>query len=88
MTDNYTYARPYAEAAFKTADADKTVADWKNDLETLSYVTDRQDIKALLSNPKVSQSKSIEFLKQHPKYLYLHWKHIALFYRSTWLSIQ
>ncbi|MBS82660.1 MAG: hypothetical protein CMD65_00815 [Gammaproteobacteria bacterium] len=62
MTDNYTYARPYAEAAFKTADADKTVADWKNDLETLSYVTDRQDIKALLSNPKVSQSKSIEFL--------------------------
>ncbi|MBH43905.1 MAG: hypothetical protein CMD88_00395 [Gammaproteobacteria bacterium] len=62
MSDNYTYARPHAEAAFKTASEDKTVADWKNNLEILSYVTDRKDIKALLSNPKISQTKSIDFL--------------------------
>ena len=38
MSDNHTYARPYAEAAFKTALDDNNLESWKDCLEIISVI--------------------------------------------------
>ena len=62
MSDNYIYARPYAEAAFKTALEDSNLKIWKDSLNTMSLVVDNIEIKAILANPKIPSEKKVELL--------------------------
>ena len=63
MSDNYTYARPYAEAAFKTALDDNSLKDWKECLVIISEIVSDMNVKAILANPKVTNAKRMEFLE-------------------------
>ncbi|MEC8996429.1 MAG: F0F1 ATP synthase subunit delta [Pseudomonadota bacterium] len=63
MSDNYTYARPYAEAAFKTALDDNSLKDWKECLAIISEIVSDMNVKAILANPKVTNAKRMEFLE-------------------------
>ena len=62
MSDNYIYARPYAEAAFKTALEDNNLKPWKETLGIISLVVADMKTKAILANPKISNDKRIAFL--------------------------
>ena len=62
MTDNYTYSRPYGEAAFKMALEANVINDWSDNLKTLSIVVADKDIKAILADPKIEQSVSASLL--------------------------
>ena len=48
MSDNYTYSRPYGEAAFKIALENNAIDFWSNTLSVLSLVIEDKDIKAIL----------------------------------------
>ena len=62
MSDNYTYSRPYGEAAFKVALEANVINDWSDNLKTLSIVVADKDIKAILADPKIEQSVSASLL--------------------------
>ena len=62
MSDNYTYARPYAEAVFKTALEDSSLKVWGDSLGIMSEVVRNIEIKAILANPKITNGKKIELL--------------------------
>ena len=62
MTDNYTYSRPYGEAAFKMALEANVINQWSDNLKTLSTVVADKDIKAVLADPKIEQSVSASLL--------------------------
>jgi|TARA_B100001750_G_C15504510_1_gene599474 F-type H+-transporting ATPase subunit delta len=62
MSDNYTYARPYAEAVFKTALEDSSLKIWGDSLGIMSEVVRNIEIKAILANPKITNEKKIELL--------------------------
>ena len=57
MSDNYTYARPYAEAVFKTALEDSSLKVWGDSLGIMSEVVRNIEIKAILANPKITNGK-------------------------------
>ena len=63
MSDNYTYSRPYGEAAFKMALEANVINQWSDNLKTLSIVVADKDIKAVLADPKIEQSVSASFLE-------------------------
>ena len=63
MSDNHTYARPYAEAAFKTALDDNNLESWKDCLEIISAIISDMSVKAILANPKISNDKRMDFLQ-------------------------
>ena len=44
MSDNYTYSRPYGEAAFKMALEANVINQWSDNLKTLSIVVADKDI--------------------------------------------
>jgi len=62
MSDNYTYSRPYGEAAFKIALENNAIDFWSNTLTVLSLVIEDKDIKAILADPKISNDKCISLL--------------------------
>tara|TARA_A100001011_G_C14220627_1_gene804171 strand:+ start:473 stop:1009 length:537 start_codon:yes stop_codon:yes gene_type:complete len=62
MSDNYTYSRPYGEAAFKMALEGNVIDQWSDNLKTLSKVIADKDIKAVLADPKISQSACASLL--------------------------
>ena len=62
MSDNYTYSRPYAEAAFKIALEENTIDLWSDSLRILSAVISDGEIKAILANPKIESHQCISLL--------------------------
>ena len=62
MTDNYTYSRPYGEAAFKMALEGNVINEWSDNLKNLSIVVADKDIKDILADPKIEQSVSASLL--------------------------
>lgn len=62
MSDNYLYARPYAEAAFKIALKDNNIGQWRKSLGILSSVISDMEIKAILADPKIPDEKTVSFL--------------------------
>ena len=62
MADNYSYSRPYAEAAFKMALEDEVINMWSDDLKTLAIVIADKDIKAILSDPNIQLESSAKLL--------------------------
>ena len=55
MSDNYTYSRPYGEAAFKLALEENVIDQWSSNLKTLAQVVADKDIKAVIADPKIPQ---------------------------------
>ena len=53
MSDNYTYSRPYGEAAFKLALEENVIDQWSSNLKTLALVIVDKDIKAVIADPKI-----------------------------------
>ena len=62
MSDNYTYSRPYGEAAFKIALENNAIDFWSDSLNILSLVIEDKDIKAILADPKIGNDKCISLL--------------------------
>ena len=62
MSDNYTYSRPYGEAAFKLALEDNMIEQWSSNLKILAQVTVDKDIKAVIADPKISQAECSKLL--------------------------
>ena len=62
MSDNYTYSRPYGEAAFKIALEDNVINQWSEDLKVLAMIVSDKTIKAVLSDPKNPQDSCVKLL--------------------------
>jgi len=62
MADNYTYSRPYGEAAFKIALEDNVITLWSDHLKTLSVVVANKEIKAVLADPKITLDSCAKLL--------------------------
>ena len=62
MSDNYTYSRPYGEAAFKIALEDNVINQWSEDLKVLAMVVSDKSIKAVLADPKNPQDSCVKLL--------------------------
>ena len=62
MSDNYTYARPYAEAAFKISLEDNSVKEWTHDLLLLVAIIESEEIKEALTNPKITNEERVKLL--------------------------
>jgi len=62
MSNNYTYARPYAEAAFKISLEDNSGKEWTHDLFLLAAIVGSEEIKEALANPKIANEESIKLL--------------------------
>ena len=56
MQETITIARPYAEAAFETAVAESELGAWSTMLEILSLIAQDNDMKTIISNPRVEKS--------------------------------
>ncbi len=57
MSELSTLARPYAEAIFKRALESKSATEWSDMLSFLSVVIQDQEMKTVISNPKVGQEQ-------------------------------
>jgi len=62
MSNNYTYARPYAEAAFKISLEDNAGKDWTHNLLLLEAIIQSEEIKEALANPKIANEKRVKLL--------------------------
>ena len=62
MSDNYSYSRPYGEAAFKIALEDNSLESWSENLELLSDVISDPKMTNILSDPKINDEVSLNFL--------------------------
>ena len=54
MAEPSTVARPYAEAAFKLADADNALGKWSDMLRALALVAADQRVRLAISDPNLS----------------------------------
>ncbi|MSQ63561.1 MAG: F0F1 ATP synthase subunit delta [Betaproteobacteria bacterium] len=57
MAEPSTIARPYAEAAFRLADAQGKLADWSATLANLSSVAADERVRAAIGDPNISAAK-------------------------------
>jgi F-type H+-transporting ATPase subunit delta len=57
MAEPSTIARPYAEAAFRLADAQGKLADWSATLANLSGVTADERVRAAIGDPNIPAAK-------------------------------
>jgi F-type H+-transporting ATPase subunit delta len=57
MAEPSTVARPYAEAAFKLAEAGKALASWSEMLAALASVAQDERVRALILDPKLSDAQ-------------------------------
>ncbi len=62
MTENITYSRPYAEAAYKIAIEGQLTSEWKSNLLVLSEVLKDGKVKAIIASPKVTDKDTLDFL--------------------------
>ena len=62
MSDNYTYARPYAEAVFKISLEDNSGIEWTHDLLLLAAIVGSEEMKEALANPKIANEERVKLL--------------------------
>ena len=62
MAESITLARPYANAAFEVAVADKALAEWSEMLKTLAAVAADDKVSSLLKNPALTAEKQSDAL--------------------------
>jgi F-type H+-transporting ATPase subunit delta len=54
MAEVITIARPYAEAVFKSAKANKTIAAWSDMLKYAAAISKETQVRTLIGNPSIS----------------------------------
>lgn len=54
MSEQITFARPYARAAFELAQSAKRVSAWKHAVDTLAAIVALPDVQTLILDPRVS----------------------------------
>jgi len=59
MAELRTIARPYAEAAFGLAQAEKALAHWSDSLQSLAQTVSAPELVDLIGNPAVSTAKLV-----------------------------
>ena len=57
MAELSTLARPYAEAAFKSANQANNVKEWSDALLFLSAISSDADLSEIINNPRISKDK-------------------------------
>ncbi len=57
MAEAITIARPYAEAAFAFADADGTLAQWAQALDTMTQLVAHPEMHAAIGNPRLADEQ-------------------------------
>ncbi|MGP4845467.1 F0F1 ATP synthase subunit delta [Marinobacter sp. 1Y8] len=62
MAELTTLARPYAKAAFQTAQDQNLLAEWADTLTFAAQVTADSDMRGLLGNPSLTEERKAEFL--------------------------
>ncbi len=62
MTELATLARPYAEAAFKSAKETGKNSDWSEALKFLALVVQNREIAVIVNNPRVGKAKINQLL--------------------------
>ncbi|SFR65137.1 ATP synthase F1 subcomplex delta subunit [Marinobacter daqiaonensis] len=62
MAELITLARPYARAAFETAQSQDALAEWSDVLTTTGRVAANSDVKGLLAHPGVDRSVKAEII--------------------------
>lgn len=62
MAELITLARPYARAAFETAQAEKALAQWSELLSFAAQLASDSDMRLLLASPKVSDDQKADLL--------------------------
>jgi F-type H+-transporting ATPase subunit delta len=62
MAEPSTIARPYAEAAFRLADAQGKLAEWATALANLAAVAADERVRAAIGDPQVSDAKAAELV--------------------------
>ena len=64
MAEKNTVARPYAEAAFDIASADKALKQWSDMLLALAAVAADADMQMLIDNPEVDDTVVVELFTE------------------------
>jgi len=62
MLDNVTIARPYASAVFEHAQEEGNMEQWSSLLETLSLIVQDEQMRLILSSPKISHEQLLELI--------------------------
>ncbi|WP_148864712.1 F0F1 ATP synthase subunit delta [Marinobacter fonticola] len=62
MAELITLARPYAKAAFQTAQDQNQLAEWSDSLSFAAQVTSDSDMRTLLGNPNLNEERKAEVL--------------------------
>jgi len=57
MAESSTIARPYAEAAFKLADAQGKLADWSETLGSLARISEDDRVRLAIGDPRLSPAQ-------------------------------
>ena len=57
MAETVTVARPYAEAAFGTADAGGTLTKWAQALEAMAHMAAHPEMRAAIGNPRLTDEQ-------------------------------
>ncbi|MCL4164174.1 UNVERIFIED_CONTAM: hypothetical protein GTU68_056976 [Idotea baltica] len=63
MADNASIARPYAKAVFDLAQETNSFSEWSEALAQLTTISNDSDFSALISDPRIEDSRIIELLK-------------------------
>jgi len=63
MADNFTIARPYAQAIFELAQEAGTLHDWSESLDLAGELTADGRVAKFLGNPGLSDAQRLDFLK-------------------------
>ncbi len=62
MLDNATIARPYASAVFEYAQEEGNMEQWSSLLESLSLIVQDEQMRLILSSPKISHEQLLELI--------------------------
>ncbi|MDH5407290.1 MAG: F0F1 ATP synthase subunit delta [Gammaproteobacteria bacterium] len=62
MAEKKTIARPYAQAAFDLATAEKDLKGWSEMLQLIAAVTTDATMRDLISNPSISREKLVDLI--------------------------
>ena len=62
MQENFTVARPYAQAAFDTALEAGMVGEWGDALQMLGAIVSNADMRRVITDPSVSKARLLELI--------------------------
>lgn len=62
MSEQITFARPYARAVFELAQSSKRLPAWKRALETLAAIVALPNVQVLISNPLIAPSVQAQII--------------------------